>query len=127
VNPILLTLALAVAPVQAPSQTQSDPVFRATLVAFMVTQGTDLYYTGRCLEAQTCREGNPALRWAEDSAALPVLKMAVAGTAVAVLARVRDKSKPFYRDPAWYTAVGLTGLYVWISKRNYDLYQEARR
>ena len=93
----------------------------------MTFNATELYYTGRCLEAGTCSEGNYALRWAEDSWALPVLKMTVAGTAAVVIAKFRDKSKKFWQDPAWYTLAGLTGAYAWLSKRNYDLYQEGKR
>lgn len=126
-NPILLTLSLAITPVQAQPPPTTDPVFRLTIGAYSVFQATDLYFTGRCLEAQTCSEGNPVLRWADDSGWFPVLKYSVAAGTIYVLLKFRDKSKPFYRDPTWWAAVALTGGQVYLSKRAYDLWQEGRR
>ena len=70
---ILLTFS---APASAKGRT-----FRLSLVAAIAAHTADITTTAYCLGQGTCREANPALRWAEDKpVALGLTKGAMAGS-----------------------------------------------
>jgi Fe-S-cluster-containing dehydrogenase component len=74
-----------------PTQAQSPLVNDVAMVAALAAHGADLYTTGRCIGAGTCREANPFLSpFVNTPLAFGATKMAVAGTVLTVKRRYRD-------------------------------------
>lgn len=122
-NTILLTLSLAIAPVQQVSTPPGDSVIptRIAVSAFMVGQFTDISITQHYIGAGVFQEANPLLRWAEQK---PVAMAAVKGSvAVAVswllLAKHKDNPKAVF-----WTSVALASAQAAITYHNY---KESRR
>ena len=100
----------------SPAAAQSEPAYRVSLAAAITAHGADLSTTAWCRGAGTCREVNPALRWAQDDAvALGLTKMGLA----AGLALASHKwIKPRSRRAAFWFNVGQAVAFTAIAVRN---------
>lgn len=111
-----LIFALWVTPVNAQS-TPQEKVYQWSLVAAGAVHVADLTVTQACLTRGTCREANPALRWASDSpAGLGLAKGALAGTVHLVIHRALWKKG--HRWQAIVANVVVIGVTAGVTRRN---------
>jgi hypothetical protein len=107
----LLCLALATPVFAQEAPPKKDHVFRFALGTLLVGHGMDLWSTGKCIGAQTCREANPALSWAQDTEVLfGGLKMAGAAGEIWLLDRLHKKNKKAGRIATFALAAVTIGV-----------------
>lgn len=97
-----------------PAEAQSNRALRASFVAAVAAHTADITTTAYCLGARTCREANPALRWAESRpVALGLTKGAMAGALQLIPYHLQKRG---HRKAAfWFNvgqAVGFTALAI---------------
>jgi hypothetical protein len=125
ISVLLAALLVAQAPIRDASNTapnlrtqeqtvetfQKDNVFRAGLALLLVGHGADLWSTGKCIGAQTCREANPALSWAQDTEVVfGAVKMAGAAAEIWALDKLHKKNKKAGRIATYVLAGATIGI-----------------
>lgn len=108
-------LVLGLLGAATPAAAQSARLLDVVHVTALMAHGADLYGTGRCIGAGTCREGNPLLR---PFVHKPILfggtVMALAGTSLVLKQHARARHPRL----VFWLSVGETVGVGWIAVHN---------
>lgn len=113
----LLTILAVLLCVPAPSQAQDSLFTDAMLASYVVAGFTDTAQTAYCLGRGTCREANPALRWAIERRGVPTA-MTAKGILHVGLAYVLYRNHKAHPRTVQWVAATLTAVQLAVVVHN---------